>query len=89
LRLFRVNLSKSEQAKLPGKWQGNVGKVVLIVHGLSDSSDSWFYNGEGESIGFKMVEEGYDVWLGNNRGNKYSHRHVNPNISDADFFDYS
>jgi hypothetical protein len=89
LRLFRVNLSQKEQGKLLQKWQGNLGKVILIVHGLSDSSDSWFYNGEGESIGFKMVQEGYDVWLGNNRGNKYSHRHVNPEISDGEFFDFS
>jgi len=29
------------------------------------------------------------VWLGNSRGNKYSHSHTNPSISNKDFFSFS
>ena len=35
------------------------------------------------------MNRGFDVWLGNFRGNKYSHSHVNKNISDKEFFDFS
>jgi pimeloyl-ACP methyl ester carboxylesterase len=59
-----------------------------LQHGLFDSSDSWFYAGEEQAIGFYILNRGYDVWVGNNRGNKYSHTDTK-NMSDSTFFDYS
>ena len=32
---------------------------------------------------------GYDVWLGNNRGNIYCRKHIKYTTSDKEFFDYS
>ena len=29
-----------------------------------------------------MVDRGYDLWLGNNRGNKYSKEHINKKKAD-------
>ena len=36
-----------------------------------------------------MANLGYDVWLGNNRGNKYSRAHSKHDLKGADFWDYS
>lgn len=65
-------------------------KVVLLQHGLFDSSDSWICNHEKKSIPFILANMGYDVWLGNNRGNKYSRNHIyfNPN-KDKEFWKFS
>ena len=65
-------------------------RVVLLQHGLLDSSDAWVCNYESRSIPFILANKGYDVWLGNNRGNKYSRNHVkfNPN-KDKEFWNYS
>lgn len=44
-----------------------------------------------DSASYRLAEEGYDVWLGNNRGTKHTRRHIH---LDADkdnerFFDFS
>ena len=62
--------------------------AVLMVHGLVDSSDSWVINGRNNSHGFILVDEGYDVWFANTRGNKYSQNHttLNPK-TDLEYWD--
>ena len=36
-----------------------------------------------------LVDEGYDVWIGNNRGTKYSLGHETLTTEDAAFWDFT
>jgi lysosomal acid lipase/cholesteryl ester hydrolase len=64
--------------------------VVFMQHGLCDSSFPWVTNGPEKSPAFMLAKLGYDVWLGNNRGNKYSRENtkIDPDVDHAEFFDY-
>lgn len=63
--------------------------VVYLQHGLIDSADTWVVNSEENALGFLLANEGYDVWCGNSRGNKYSMEHVTLNSSDPAFWQFS
>jgi pimeloyl-ACP methyl ester carboxylesterase len=49
--------------------------VVFLQHGLFNSSSVWCTCGK-SSLGFQLWEQGYDVWMGNNRGTQFSRKHV-------------
>ena len=57
---------------------------------MTDSSEAWVEIGD-RSPAYKLVEAGFNVFMGNNRGNKYSRKHetLNPDTDSEKFFDYS
>lgn len=59
--------------------------TVFLQHGVTDSADCWIMHTPDVAPAFQLVKEGYDVWLGNQRGTKYSmgHTHLNPKKSHA------
>ena len=69
---------------------GKPGRPVLLQHGLLDSAATWVVNFPEQSLGFILADAGYDVWLGNMRGNVYSRAHVKYNPDrDNEFWDFS
>ncbi|KAF2175782.1 alpha/beta-hydrolase [Zopfia rhizophila CBS 207.26] len=74
-----------------GEGKGGVKKrVVYLHHGLLMNSEVWVCLTERERcLPFELVERGYDVWLGNNRGNKYSKKCVHNAPTSTSFWNFS
>lgn len=48
----------------------------------------WVMNTPETAPAFVLARAGYDVWMGNNRGNKYSNTHKTLTKHDRAFWDY-
>ena len=59
------------------------GKVAFFQHGLADTAWCFFQHAE-KSLPFLLLKEGYDIWMGNTRGNIFSSNHTQ-----SEFHEYS
>ncbi|CAH1379416.1 unnamed protein product [Tenebrio molitor] len=62
--------------------------VIFFQHGVIGDARCWVsqYN---DSVAFLFWRAGYDVWLGNTRGNLYAKKHVTWKPSDGEFWNFS
>ncbi|KAG9101169.1 hypothetical protein FRC06_003305 [Ceratobasidium sp. 370] len=88
LGLHRIPNARDQHTTHPGT---RVRKpVVYLHHGLLMNSEVWVCLTDAERcLPFILADAGYDVWLGNNRGNKYSKKSINSTPNQPKFWNYS
>ena len=84
---FILNLQRIPHGK-NNSTSGSSKPVVFLQHGLTMDSTNWVLNGPSGSLGYILADRGFDVWLGNIRGNQYSQKHVKLDQSEDDFWDW-
>ena len=93
LGLHRLGWKRGEEGERVNAGPSKGGlkkKVVYLHHGLMMNSEVWVCLTEPERcLPFELVERGYDVWLGNNRGNKYSKKNIHMAPTDTKFWNFS
>jgi lysosomal acid lipase/cholesteryl ester hydrolase len=91
LGVHRLGWRRGEEEQRVNAGPGSVEKkVVYLHHGLMMNSEVWVCLTDRERcLPFVLVEQGYDVWLGNNRGNKYSKKSLHHSPTDIPFWSFS
>lgn len=78
-------------SRIPGRiGDDRTGKpVALFVNAMDCSMMEYIAHADPtKAPAFVLADLGYDVWLGNNRGNAYSKRHVSLNTQKKEFWDF-
>ncbi|KAG6016352.1 hypothetical protein E4U54_001658 [Claviceps lovelessii] len=91
LGVHRLQWRKGEEGQKVNSGPGSLKKrVVYLHHGLLMNSEVWVCLTDAKRcIPFELVERGFDVWLGNNRGNKYSKKSIHSSPTSVKFWDFS
>ena len=87
----------SQLFRLPGKigeaGAGTGGQMkkpaVLMMHGIECDMNFFTVNDAAVAPPYVLVEQGYDVWLGNNRGNRYARGHTTLAPDSDEYWDFN
>lgn len=90
--VFRISGPRGSTAKKNKASRAEAGyrpkPVLLYQHGLLDSAAGICMDRK-TSMAFYFADLGFDVWLGNSRGNRYSKNHMYKDSSEESFWNFS
>lgn len=81
--MFRIPYSHKLQN------QNEKRPAILLQHGLTSCSDAWILSGPNDALAFLLADAGYDVWMGNARGNTYSRNNTRLSTNHPYFWKFS
>ncbi|KAK4483219.1 hypothetical protein RD792_010401, partial [Penstemon davidsonii] len=68
---------------------GSNRQPVLLQHGVMVDGMTWLLNSPEQSLAMILADNGYDVWISNIRGTRFSRRHVTYDPSNPEYWNWT
>lgn len=62
--------------------------TVLLMPGLFSTAADFVVTGPENGLAFVLADAGYDVWLANVRGSRFSRKNIKLSVADSEFWDF-
>ncbi|KAJ1704683.1 hypothetical protein LUZ63_004462 [Rhynchospora breviuscula] len=72
-----------------GSSGGEKKQPVFLQHGVLMDGITWLLNPPQQSLAFILADKGFDVWIANTRGTRWSNRHIKLTITQPDYWEWS
>ncbi|KAM0932181.1 putative triacylglycerol lipase [Dioscorea sansibarensis] len=84
---YILSMQRIPEGRVGG--DGGNRQPVLLQHGILMDGMTWLLNSPEECLAFVLADRGFDVWIANTRGTKWSRRHVTLDPSSRAYWDWS
>ncbi|CAN1823052.1 Triacylglycerol lipase 2 [Linum perenne] len=72
-----------------GRSDANRKQPVLIQHGVLVDGMTWLLNSPQQNLPLILADQGFDVWIANTRGTRFSRRHTSLHPNQQEFWNWS
>ncbi|CAN0925363.1 Triacylglycerol lipase 2 [Linum grandiflorum] len=84
---FILNMQRIAEGRSGG--DGSRRQPVLIQHGVLVDGMTWLLNSPEQNLPMILADKGFDVWIANTRGTRFSRRHTSLQPNQQEFWNWS
>ncbi|KAB8109303.1 hypothetical protein EE612_045524 [Oryza sativa] len=89
---YILGLQRIPRGRIGGVTGGGAAAArqpVLLQHGVLVDGMTWLLGSPEESLPYILADQGFDVWIANNRGTRWSSRHVSLDPKSRSYWNWS
>ncbi|MCL7024169.1 hypothetical protein MKW94_000823 [Papaver nudicaule] len=85
---YVLSMQRIPEGRVGGRG-GRNKQPVLLQHGVLVDGMTWLLNSPEESLAFILADNGFDVWIANTRGTRFSRGHATLDSALSPYWDWS